>query len=191
MPAFQRFRIAGFHCSQHYWLSYTCSECKQPSLLETNPVQGESGVICKPVHAIMVEVAHPVPTMALSQPSLAATMCMSPCGWPHTPHPVLTHNPCASVLSAQCDVTKSELKRLSCTKYWLTLCWSYSCSINACLTKLNWWIVFAWPNITQSWHCDVVQCTWRYTVQSVWSIQCRQLDGAGIVINMILQEVSC
>ena len=44
--------------------------------------------------------------MAFSRPSLAATICMSPCGWPHPPPSVppflVMQNPCAS---AQCDVT--------------------------------------------------------------------------------------
>ena len=67
--------------SQHYLLSYSLSM--------------QSGQ----------EVAHPVQTMPLLKPSLAATMCMSPCGWPHPPPafpppPVppflLTQNPRAS-----------------------------------------------------------------------------------------------
>ena len=31
------------------------------------------------------ELTHPVPTMALLQPSLKAAMCTAPCGWPHLP----------------------------------------------------------------------------------------------------------
>ena len=64
-------------------------------------------------------VAHPVPTMTLSQPSLAPTMCMSPCRWPHPPPSVspflVIQNPHASVqrlsflLSAQCDTHTIKL----------------------------------------------------------------------------------
>ena len=58
------------------------------------------------------EVAHPVPTMALSKPSLAATMYMSSCGWRHPPPLVPTLSPDAeparkravSIFSAQCAV---------------------------------------------------------------------------------------
>jgi len=60
------------------------------------------------------EVAHLVPTMTLSPPSLAATMCVSPCGWLHPPPSLppflLTQNPRPStwrpsfLCSAQCDV---------------------------------------------------------------------------------------
>ena len=50
------------------------------------------------------------PTMSLSQPSLAVTMCMSSCGWSHPPTSVqaflLMQNPHAST---QSDVTKSAL----------------------------------------------------------------------------------
>ena len=64
-------------------------------------------------------VAHRVPTMVFSKPSLAATMCTAPYRWPHPPPPVppflLTQNQRASaqrlsfLRSAQCDVTKSVL----------------------------------------------------------------------------------
>ena len=62
------------------------------------------------------ELAHPNPTMALWQPGLAVTMCMSPCRWLHPPPSVppflLTQN-LRLFFSAQCDVTKSALLGLN------------------------------------------------------------------------------
>ena len=67
-------------------------------------------------------MAHPVPTMILLQPSLAAAMCTAPCGEPHPPPPVppflLTQNLRASAQrlsflhSAQYDIIKSVLQGL-------------------------------------------------------------------------------
>ena len=80
--------------SQHSQLSYTRSEPKQPSLPETKPLQGEV-VFPKPTHAARVRSGPPGPTVALSQPCLAATICMSPSGSPHPPVPsfLLMQNP--------------------------------------------------------------------------------------------------
>ena len=71
-------------------------------------------MLCQPVHALRARGGPPgLVTMTLSQPSLAATMCMLPCRWPHPPPSIppflLMQNPHASVqklsflLSAQCD----------------------------------------------------------------------------------------
>ena len=45
-------------------------------------------VFSKPVHAVRVRGGTPSPTMTLLQPSLVATMCTAPCGWPYPPPPV-------------------------------------------------------------------------------------------------------
>ena len=45
-------------------------------------------VFSKSFHTVRWEVVHLVPTMALSQQSLAATVCTAPCRWPHSPPPV-------------------------------------------------------------------------------------------------------
>ena len=47
------------------------------------------------------ELGHPVQTMVLSQPSIAANMCMSPCGWHHPPPPVPPFRPMQSMGTAQ------------------------------------------------------------------------------------------
>ena len=52
--------------------------CQKP-----NPLQGESNAYtCSQGERWPM---HPVPTMPLSKPSLAATLCMSTCGWLHPP----------------------------------------------------------------------------------------------------------
>ena len=49
--------------SQHYQLSHSCSEPKQPSLPETNPLKGMSDV-SKPVLAVRVRIGPPGPNHA-------------------------------------------------------------------------------------------------------------------------------
>ena len=84
--------------SQHYQLSHSCSEPKQPSLPETNPLKRMSDV-SKPVLAVRVRIGPPGPNLPLSQPSLAATMCTATCRWPHPPSPV----PCKTWVPVHTD----------------------------------------------------------------------------------------
>ena len=118
------------------------------------------------------ELTHPVPTMALLQPSLKAAMCTAPCGWPHLPPPVSPF-----LLSKTCTLADLfwAVQHYQKTKLGLT----YFMATVLLVTTYSLW---ANNMITDAWFSKG-KYTWKWPEQCAVKVTVRIVNAPLLSIN--------